>query len=361
MKKTKSIVALLLVCTLFFSVASCGKDTVDETTTTTTTEQYIASDDTVNSGATYSDTATDTSVESTLAPDTTSGTVTPTEAQSSATESGTGSAQHQPQTYAPQTTAPQTQAPQQTQVATQVVTQAPTGTATEEIHEADGRTYHIYYPENIQSSKKTYPVLSWANGTACQPSMYTGMFTELAKGGYIVIASSETMAADGTAQIAALDFVISLNNDSSSAAYKKVNTKALGVIGHSQGGRSSVNAAVKDSRIKCAVSLAGSNYLEEAEPNSTPTFFIAGGSDMIVSPSQWIQPAFDVAKGPAVYASLNKAIHTTCCTTPEKYSSYILDWCDAWLKNDKGALNTFKANGTLSSDSSWSDFQCKGF
>ena len=364
MKKAKSIVALLLVCTLFFSVASCGKDTTDETTTTT--QQYIAPNDTVNSGATYYDTVADTSVEYTLAPATTSGTVTPTEAQSSATESGTGSAQHLPQTYASETTelqtqAPQTQALQQTQVATQVVTQAPTGTANEEIHEADGRTYYIYYPDNIKSTKKTYPVLSWANGTACQPSMYTGMFTELAKGGYIVIASSETMAADGTAQIAALDFVISLNNDSSSAAYKKVNTKALGVIGHSQGGRSSVNAAVKDSRIKCAVSLAGSNYLEEAEPNSTPTFFIAGGSDMIVSPSQWIQPAFDVAKGPAVYGSLNGAIHTTCCTNPEKYSSYILNWCNVWLKGDNKALNTFKNNGTLASDSNWSDFQCKGF
>lgn len=357
MKKLKSIIAILLVCALFFSVASCGKEAVDETTTTTVTNQNITPNETVNYDVTYSDTATYSSVITPTIPDITSGTVTPTEAQSSATESGTGSAQHEPQTYAPQTTAPQTQAPQQTQV----VTQAPTGTSTEEIHEADGRTYYIYYPENVKSSKKTYPVLSWANGTACQPSMYTGMFTELAKGGYIVIASSETMAADGTAQIDALDFVIALNNNSSSAAYKKVNTKALGVIGHSQGGRSSVNAAVKDSRIKCVVSIAGSNYLEEAELNSIPTFFIAGGSDMIVSPSQWIQPAFDVAKGPAVYASLNKAIHTTCCTTPEKYSSYILDWCNAWLKNDKGALNTFKANGSLASDSSWSDFQSKGF
>jgi hypothetical protein len=191
--------------------------------------------------------------------------------------------------------------------------------------------------------------------------MYTGMFAELAKGGYIVIASSETMSADGSAQIEALDFVISLNNNSSSSAYKKVNTKQLGVIGHSQGGRSSVNAAVKDPRIKCVVSIAGSNFLEEAEPNSAPTLFIAGEKDMIVSPSKWIQPAYDVAKGPAVYASLNGAIHTTCCSNPEKYSSYILNWCNAWLKGDAKALATFSSNGTLASDGNWSDFQRKGF
>ena len=351
MKKFKSIIAILLVCALFFSVASCGKDTADETTTTTSTEQYVAPNETVNSDVTYPDTVADTSVTTTAIPDTTSGTVTPAETQAPATESGSGSVQQEPQTNAPETNAPQ-----QTQSAP-----PPQTTSNQETHEADGRTYYVYYPENIKSSKKTYPVLSWANGTMCPPDMYAGLLNELAKGGYIVIASSETMAADGSAQINALDFVIALNSNSSSLAYKKVNTSKLGVIGHSQGGRSSVNAAVKDSRIKCVVSIAGSNYLEEAEPNSAPTLFIAGGKDMIVSPSQWIQPAYDVAKGPAVYASLNGAIHTTCCTNPEKYSSYVLNWCNVWLKGDNKALNTFKNNGTLASDSNWSDFQCKGF
>lgn len=351
MKKAKSITAILLVCALVFSIASCGKDSADETTTTT--QQYIAPNETVNSDATYSDTVADTSVITTTVPDTTSGNVTPAETQTPATENNSGSVHQEIQTNTPEANAPQ-----QTQAAT--TTPSPS-TSNQEVHEADGRTYYIYYPENISYSKKTYPVLSWANGTACQPSMYTGLFTALAKGGYIVIASSETMSADGNAQIAGLDFVISLNNNSSSLAYKKVNTKQLGVIGHSQGGRSSVNAAVKDSRIKCVVSIAGSNYLEEAKPNSTPTFFIAGEKDMIVSPSQWIQPAYDVAKGPAVYASLNGALHTGCCTNPEKYSTYILNWCNVWLKGDAKALATFSSNGTLASDSNWSNFQCKGF
>ncbi|MBE6800162.1 MAG: hypothetical protein E7529_03055 [Ruminococcaceae bacterium] len=350
MKKFKSIIAILLVCSLFFSVASCGKDTTDGTTTTTT-EQSIAPNETVNSDATYSDTVADTSVITTATPDTTSGSAAPADTQASVTQSSGDSGQQ-----ASQTNAPESQAPQQTQSST-----PPQSSSNQEIHEADGRTYYVYYPENIKSSKKTYPVLSWANGTMCPPDMYADLLSELAKGGYIVIASSETMSADGSAQIAALDFVISLNTNSSSLAYKKINTSKLGAIGHSQGGRSSVNAAVKDPRIKCVVSLAGSNFLEEAEPNSAPTLFIAGEKDMIVSPSKWIQPAYDVAKGPAVYASLNGAIHTTCCTNPEKYSSYILDWCDAWLKGDAKALSTFSSNGTFASDSNWSDFQCKGF
>ncbi len=349
MKKFKSIIAILLVCALFFSVASCGKDTTDETTTTS--EQYIAPNETVNSDITYSDTLVDSSAAITTAPDTTNGGAASTETQAPATDSGNGSAQQEPHSNTPEA-----QTPQQTQSVT-----PPPATSSQEIHEADGRTYYVYYPENIKSSKKAYPVLSWANGTMCPPDMYAGLLSELAKGGYIVIASSETMSADGSAQLAALDFVISLSNNSSSLAYKKVDSSKLCAIGHSQGGRSSVNAAVKDSRIKCVVSIAGSNFLEEAEPNSAPTLFIAGEKDMIVSPSKWIQPAYDVAKGPAVYASLNGAIHTTCCSNPEKYSSYILDWCNAWLKGNSKALNTFKNNGNLASDSNWSDFQCKNF
>jgi len=351
MKTIKSVLALFLVCVLFFSVAACGKGTTDETTTTTS-QQHIEPNETVNSDATYSDTVANTSVESNPAADSTSGSSVSDGTQASETPDGGDTVQQTSQTNAPENTTPQ-----QTQAAT--VPQA--GVGSPSVHETAERKYYVYYPENIQNSKKTYPVLSWANGTMCPPDMYTGLLTEIAKGGYIVIASDETMAADGSAQIAALDFVLSLNNDSSNPAYKKVNTKKLGVIGHSQGGRSAVNAAVKDSRIKCVVSIAGSNYLEEAEPNSAPTLFIAGEKDMIVSPSQWIQPAYDVAKGPAVYASLNGAIHTTCCTNPEKYSSYILEWCDAWLKNDAKALYTFSNNGNLASDSNWSNFQCKGF
>ena len=80
---------------------------------------------------------------------------------------------------------------------------------------------------------------------------------------------------------------------------------------------------------------------------------------MIVSPSQWIEPAYDIAEGPAVYASLDGAIHTTCSTNPEKYSDYIIHWFDSWLKNDNTALNTFKDGGKLSKDSTWVDFKCK--
>ncbi len=226
-------------------------------------------------------------------------------------------------------------------------------------YETSSATQTVYYPDNIDVVSKPYPVIAWANGTMVTSGFYDKLLIEIAKGGYIVVACDESMSADGTAQIASIDFILSKNNDKNDIFYNKIDTNKIGVIGHSQGGRSSVNAAVADSRIDCVVSIAGSNFDYEVEGLNKPTLFFAGTNDMIVSPSQWIEPAYEIAKGPTVYASLNGGIHTTCSTNPEKYSGYIIDWFDGWLKNDSKALNTFKDGGKLSKDSAWIDFKCK--
>lgn len=226
-------------------------------------------------------------------------------------------------------------------------------------YETESAIQTVYYPDNIDVVAKPYPVIAWANGTMVTAGYYDKLLIEIAKGGYIVVACDESMSADGKAQITSIDFILEKNNDKKDIFYNKIDTNKIGVIGHSQGGRSSVNAANADSRIDCVISIAGSNFDYEVEGLKTPTLFFAGTSDMIVSPSQWIVPAYEIAEGPTVYASLNKGIHTSCSTNPEKYSSYIKDWLDGWLKNDSNALNTFKDGGKLSKDSAWVDFKCK--
>lgn len=328
MKKFKSVVSLGLVCVFLLSFAACGKDKTDGTTTTTTTyentEAYVPDE-------TFYDNTT----------------------QAIVTE---------PVTQAP------TQAP--TEAPTEAPTQAPTQAPTEAPQVLTGvgkytATYNgveqaVFYPNSITASSETLPVIAWANGTGFSYTIYEKLITKIAEGGYIVVANGETMAADGTAQIASLDFVISENGNSSSVLYGKVNTSKLAVAGHSQGGRSSVNAAASDSRIVCAISLAGSNFVEEAEKLSTPTLFFAGSRDLIVGAERWIVPAYDACKGTAVYVCLTDAGHTACSTNPEAYSGYAIKWFDAWLKNDSSAKSVFQNGGELSSDSSWQDFKCKG-
>ena len=314
----KRFISAFMCFILLFTLVGCGQNEPTDDTTTTTAADNIWDDNTTT-------TTTQNITDSTTQTETTT-----------KTESTT-----------------------KTETTTQKVVDTSMKSIKTKEYKTSSATQTVYYPDNIQYATKPYPVIAWANGTMVTAGFYDKLLVEIAKGGYIVVACDESMSADGTAQIASIDFILDKNNDSNDIFYNKIDTNKIGVIGHSQGGRSSVNAAVADSRIDCVISIAGSNYTSEVEPLNTPTFFIAGTSDLIVLPSQWIVPAYETAKGPTVYASLNKGIHTTCSTNPEKYSAYILDWFDHWLKNDKTAINTFKDGGKLSNDSAWVDFRCK--
>lgn len=219
----------------------------------------------------------------------------------------------------------------------------------------------IYYPASVTESDGTYPVVVWANGTMCAPALYHSLLSKIAAGGYIVVTNTNMMSADGKTQIASIDFILEKNADPDSVFYQKVDTEHIAAAGHSQGGRSAVNAAAADSRIDCVLSIAGSNFTSEAKKLSTPTFFVAGGADMMVLASMWVKPAYKNCKGPAVYASLKGALHTRCCTNASDYAGYAVAWFDAWLRDDAEALDMFRSGGTLDDDSKWKDFAAKGF
>ena len=341
----KKIIAVFLVLSLLFVFAGCGKS--DDVPTTTT--PYIDSGVNNNYNNEYIDnsnldtTYLNSDVITNVAPQ-------PTVSQNvqNTTESGGGGSSENTTTTA-----------------------APKGVTLDSVETKDGiekatyttseRTYIVYYMSELLTHNSEFPVVSWANGTGCAPSLYDGLLREVAKGGFIVVASDETMAADGTAQIDAIDFVITESINKSSTLYKKVDLEKIAVFGHSQGGRSSVNAGAMDDRIACVLSLAGSNYFEEAEKLSKPVLFMAGSKDKIVDAEKWLVTAYNAVTGPAVYASLNGAIHTTCCSNPTAYSRYVISWFNAWFYNDGNLKAIFIDGGELSQDSNWSGFMCKGF
>lgn len=350
----KKIIAVLLILTLTFAFVACGK--ADETPTTTL--PYIDSGLNNNYSNDYVDNSyndtTYSAIVTNVAPQPTETASVQNTTENSANNSNstvTTTPSEQP-TVAPTTSAPKGVTPDS------VESNSGIEKAT---YTTSDRTYIIYYPSELLNSKSKYAILSWANGTGCAPSLYDGLLKEIAKGGFIVVASSETMSADGTAQIAQIDFVIDENSNKSSALYKKVNTSKIGVFGHSQGGRSSVNAGAMDSRITCVLSLAGSSYTEEAAKLSKPVLFMAGTKDKIVDADRWLVTAYNSVSGPAVYASLNGAIHTTCCSNPTAYSRYIISWFNGWFYNDNNYKDMFKDGGELSQDSAWTGFMCKGF
>lgn len=222
---------------------------------------------------------------------------------------------------------------------------------------AVGKT--VIYPIEVKKTDRRWPVISWANGTGCPTWSYTSLLEALASGGYIVIADDDVMTADGSTQRNSIDYILRQNDDPSSVFYHKIDPDAIGVCGHSQGGRSCFNAAKADSRVQCLVSIAGSPYVEEARGVRVPSLILTGTNDLIVLSSQWCKPSYDAVEGRAVYASLKGAVHTTCMTHPEKVSGYVLSWFDACLKHDAKAKQVFADGGRLACDAAWQDYQSK--
>lgn len=311
----KKVLSLLLVFVMLFGLVGCGKKTSNDESTTTTTTTEANSENITESSATE----------------------TTTKKVEKSTETTTKKKQ------------------------TETTTKKQTTSNSITIQKKDfGNGQTVFYPSNIKESHEKYPIIAWANGTGFSYDIYENLIIAIAKGGYVVIANTETMSADGTAQLKSVNFLIQQNEDSSSIFYNKLNTNKIGLAGHSQGGRSTVNAAAMDSRVLCAISFAGSNYKEEAKKLKTPTLFFGGSSDMIVLTKQWVVPAFENCRGPAVYACLKNAGHTRCCTNPEDYSEYAIAWLNIWLKNDTEAKAIFRSGGQLSKDAKWQDFRCKG-
>lgn len=359
MKIIKILIAVILIFTLTFSLTACGKPTDDNKQ-----ESNVALNDTTvmqNQDNTIQDTAFETVFISQPDSTTTPVSSTPaTQATEVQTQNNSVPANNNSTNPAPKPTQVQQTPTEKPTVKPESNESADSSGVNTYSADYNGITHTVFYPADAENKNVRYPVIVFANGTGFSYTIYENLLREMAKGGYIVIANSETMAADGTAQSCSLDFIISENSNSSSVLYKNVITDKVAAAGHSQGGRSAVNAAAADSRFDCVVSLAGSNFTEEAEKLKAPALFLAGTKDMIVDANRWVKPAYEVCKGPAVYASLVNGIHTSCCTSPATYTNYVMKWCNYWLKNDASGKGAFVNGGELSNDSAWTEFNCKG-
>jgi len=314
MKIIKCTVSLLLVSVLIFGLCSCKSKKEPETTTVADTT-----------------TANNAYVEPT------GETVTETETVSQTETSATSAVQTQP-------TETQTQPTE-----TQTVTEAVVLTGLETI--TDGNKT-IVYPAALRANQARYPVIAWANGTGCPTQLYIKLIEAIANAGYIVVADATVMSGDGTAQIDSINYIINKNSDSSSVFYNNVDTVNIGVCGQSQGGRSCINAAQMDSRIRAVVSIAGASTADEAKGLRVPCLFLTATNDNIVKSDTWCLPSYNAVAGRAAYASLKGGNHLSF----NNMSGYAVDWFNAYLKNDASARAVFEDGGKLANDSAWQDF-----
>lgn len=121
------------------------------------------------------------------------------------------------------------------------------------------KKYEIYYPKELETTEKKYPVVVFTNGTGVAGSKYVALFEHLASWGFVVIGNEEPETWNGISSDKSIGYLLEQNEKSDSRFYQKIDVDNIGITGHSQGGAGVFNAITEcknASVYKTAVSLS---------------------------------------------------------------------------------------------------------
>lgn len=107
------------------------------------------------------------------------------------------------------------------------------------------KTYSVWYPKELESGTKTYPLVLMVNGTGAKASASSAGFRHLASWGFIVVGNEDENTRTGASAATTLDYMLALNEDSQSVFYGHIDTENIGIAGHSQGGVGAINAVTQ--------------------------------------------------------------------------------------------------------------------
>lgn len=127
--------------------------------------------------------------------------------------------------------------------------------------------YEIYYPKELETEDKVYPVIVVCNGTGWKASKSKPIYEHYASWGFIVIATEETHSWNAFGAEMCIIHLQRLNdnqmiNDKKNVFYQKIDFDNVGIIGHSQGGVGVINAITNTEHkniYKTAVALSPTN------------------------------------------------------------------------------------------------------
>ena len=214
----------------------------------------------------------------------------------------------------------------------------------------DRQLYTLFRPATLEQGK-AYPVITWGNGTCSHPLLFTELLEHLASHGFLVIATNTRWTGGGVEMLRAVDFVLSENDNPSSALFGRVDTEMVGACGHSQGSGATVTAGA-DPRIVATVPIQGASRQGVAALNG-PTFLIAGELDTLVTPSS-VESAFGGATVPAVYGLSLGQDHLMPGLDPSPIQDAVTGWFKIHLSNEEQARELFYGDDcTLCSDPRW--------
>ncbi len=232
--------------------------------------------------------------------------------------------------------------------------------------------YQIWYPRAVSSSTDKWPAVVFANGSGVNASRYEPIFKHMASWGFIVIGNEDPSTWDGLTTILSLQHLLDLNAEKGNVLYGKLNTDAIGLAGHSQGGVSVFNAGtIYDLshmfKALCAQSCVGHDLAMDMdwpyspEEVSAPILLVAGTGDSdakSISTLESLQKNFRAIKDqPVMIGRLRNIDHGDVLWRAEAYTAA---WMLYWLCGDKDAEQCFKgSDAEMLRNRKWQDVEHK--
>lgn len=231
----------------------------------------------------------------------------------------------------------------------------------------------VYYPADLKTSKKKWPLVLMANGTGIRASKYKAIFRHLASWGFIVVGNEDEWTWDGKSVCKSLDMMLKANADPSSLFYQKVDTANVGLTGHSQGGMCVYTAAslFKNSRLYKAlctqsgtatllVDSLGGAFLKDIKA----PMLLMGGCGAFDAKAlcklDELQKTYEgIGSEQCIMGRIKGIDHGDMLPRGD---AYMTAWMRYWLCGDTEAKKCFVGRkAEILSNNSWQDVKRKGF
>lgn len=248
-----------------------------------------------------------------------------------------------------------------------------------ESHQSLFKQYKVWYPTDLEKiPSQPYPIVVFANGSGAVFSKYEPIFRHLASWGFVAIGNDDPSSASGESTVLTLVYILSLNKNPQSVFYKKLDTKRVGVTGHSQGGTGAVHAVTNFDEGKQFTALFTASNASSSKSISEPPnmwwydptkiripFFLVAGTGQVdaktLAPLGSLTEVFDKlpANVPAVLARRKNADHGDMLKIAD---GYMTAWFRYTLMKDADAERVFAGRSPeiVANTANWQDVRLKG-
>ena len=220
--------------------------------------------------------------------------------------------------------------------------------------ESPMKKYTVYYPAEMESSDKTFPMLLVMNGTGGKATKYEAQFDLYASWGFVVVGNQDKTTGTGASTVATLQFMLEQNEDPDSVFYHKIDLDNIGITGFSQGGAGVFNVLTKydeASYFKAAAPLSpvseymtaqATDYPYDSSLVTIPIMILAGTEGDFetetVIPIDLLNEQYDKITSPKVMARRVGMDHDHMMYSA---GGYVIAWFRWQLMGDQDAAQVF--------------------